>query len=373
MKNTIPDNPAAPRQRIMSIDALRGFDMLMIIGANRVFYGLDKGAGTQLTGFLAGQFEHPEWFGFHFYDIIMPLFLFVVGAVIPFSLDKRLRVNPDKSGIYLHLLKRVAILWIFGWIVQGGILNLDIDHFHIFSNTLQAIAVGYFFSSVAYLRLSKRGRYILFAACLIVYAVLLTVPIVPGMGRSTLSAPGRNFPLWFDRFIMGKFDDGLEYTWILSGLGFTATVLSGLFAGEIIREGTRRKRTAFILLVLGLSAFAAGLIWNIWLPIVKKVWSSSFVLFSSGISLVLLAMFYWIIDVKGYVRWSYFLRVIGMNAIFAYMVADTINLPGIADQLLYGLKQYAGGYYPVFTALGGFFILYTVLWFFYKNRVYIKI
>ena len=357
----------------MSIDALRGFDMLMIIVANRFFSGLNKGAGTKFTGFLAEQFSHPQWFGFHFYDIIMPLFLFVVGAVIPFSIDKRLQKDPDKSRLYLHLLKRVLILWILGWIVQGGILNLDINKFHVFSNTLQAIAVGYFFSSVAYIHLSKNGRYILFAACLVLYAVVLTVPVVPGIGRSTLAAPGSNFPLYFDKLVMGKFDDGLEYTWILSGLGFTATVLSGLFAGELIKEGKDRKKVALILLIIGLSAFAAGLLWNLWLPIVKKVWSSSFVLFSSGICLVLLAVFYWIIDVKGYVNWSFFLRVIGMNAIFAYMVANTINLPAIVNQLLYGLKQYVGDYYPVFTALGGFFILYLLLWYFYRNKTFIKV
>ncbi len=369
MKNSLD----IPQKRIMSVDALRGFDMLMIIGANRFFYGLHKGADTQITGFMAGQFDHPEWFGFHFYDIIMPLFLFVVGAVIPFSVDKRLSLNPDKSSLILHLLKRVLILWILGWIVQGGILNLDINHFHIFSNTLQAIAVGYFFSSIAYLYMSKKTRYIFFAACLILYAILLTVPVVPGIGRSTLAMPGKNFPLYVDQLIMGKFDDGTQYTWILSSLGFIATVLSGLFAGEMIQTIKDRKKVALLLLLIGLAGFAAGMLWGIWLPIVKKVWSSSFVLFSSGICFVLLAFFYWIIDVKGYSRWAFFLRVIGMNAIFAYMVANTINLPGISTQLLFGLKQYVGEYYSVFTALGGFFILYLLLWYFYKKKTFIKV
>ena len=111
--------------RIMSVDALRGFDMLMIIFVGRFFSGLDQGADIPLTHFLAEQCHHPEWFGFRFYDIIMPLFLFVVGVVIPFSVGKRLKKEPSKLKLYRHLLRRVLILFILGWIVQGRLLNLD--------------------------------------------------------------------------------------------------------------------------------------------------------------------------------------------------------------------------------------------------------
>ncbi len=356
----------------MSIDALRGFDMLMIIIAARFFRGLNRGADTPLTQFLAEQFSHPEWFGFHFYDIIMPLFLFVVGAVIPFSINKRLDSDPGKSRLYGHLIRRVIILFILGWIVQGRLLNLDINEFHVFSNTLQAIAVGYFFASVAYLHLSKNGRYILIAACLIVYALLLTVPQVPGIGRSML-LPDKNFALYVDHLILGRFDDGYQYTWILSGFGFTATVLSGLFAGELIRSNLKREKVALYLLTIGLAGVALGLIWGIWHPIVKKLWSSSFVLLTSGICFVLLSLFYWIIDVKGVKKWAFFLKVIGMNAILAYMVSNTINMPAISENLLFGLEQYVGDYYSLVTATGGFAILYLLLWYLYKNRTFIKV
>jgi predicted acyltransferase len=359
-------------ERIFSVDALRGFDMLMIIFAGQFFRGLDQGVDIPLTNFLAAQFHHPEWFGFHYYDIIMPLFLFVVGAVIPFSLSKRLESDLGKKGIHRHLLRRFVILFILGWIVQGRLLNLDINEFHVFSNTLQAIAVGYLFSSLAYLHLSKKGRYILFAGCLVVYAFLLSVPHVPGFGRSVL-LPDQNFALYVDRLIMGRFEDGTQYTWILSGFGFIATVLSGLFAGEFIRSGMKREKIALYLLIAGLAGVALGLIWGIWHPIVKKIWSSSFVLFSSGLCYVLLALFYWIIDVKGYRNWAFPLKVIGMNAIFAYMISNTINLPAISENLLFGLEQYVGDFYKLVTATGGFAILYLLLWYLYKNRTFIKV
>ncbi|MEX2512132.1 MAG: DUF5009 domain-containing protein [Cyclobacteriaceae bacterium] len=361
-----------PTSRILSIDALRGFDMLMIIFADRFFASLHRGADTAFTGFLARQFEHPEWFGSTFYDIIMPLFLFVVGAVIPFSLSQRMQQESSKGQLYRKLIKRFVILFILGWIVQGNLLALDAGQFKVFSNTLQAIAVGYVFSCLAFIHLSRTGRYLLFAACLVAYALLLTVPHVPNIGRSTL-LPDQNFALYVDRLVFGRFDDGLQYTWLLSGLGFTATTLSGLFAGEWIKSGLPRQKVALYLVAAGLVALSLGLIWGIWHPIVKKIWTSSFVLASSGVCYLLLAAFYWIIDVKGKTGWTFPLKVIGMNAITAYVLSHVIDFPAIANDLLFGLEQYSESWYPVWASIGGFAILYTLLWYLYVNKTFIKV
>lgn len=358
--------------RILSIDVLRGFDMLLIIFADRFFIGLHEGAGTSFTASLAKQFDHPEWFGSTFYDIIMPLFLFVVGAVIPFSLSKRMQENTHTSAIYMKLIKRFVILFILGWIVQGNLLALDAAQFHIFSNTLQAIAVGYFFSCIAYIHLKRKWLYVTFAACLVIYALILTVPYVPGFGKSVL-LPDSNFALYVDQLVFGKFDDGLQYTWLLSGFGFTATTLSGIFAGELIKSKQPRKKIALRLFMYGIVALALGLIWGLWHPIVKKIWTSSFVLASSGVCYMLMALTYWIIDVKGKIKWSFPLKVIGMNAITAYVLSHVINFSKIADFLLFGLEQYTGAYYGMITTTGGFGILYLLLWYMYKNKTFIKI
>ncbi|WP_154857533.1 acyltransferase family protein [Cyclobacterium xiamenense] len=366
--NTIPQH--APR--ILSIDALRGFDMLLIVFADRFFASLHRGADTAFTGFLARQFEHPEWFGSTFYDIIMPLFLFVVGAVIPFSLSQRMQEQSSKGQLYRKLLKRFVILFILGWIVQGNLLALDAGQFKVFSNTLQAIAVGYVISCLAFIHLSRNGRYLLFVGCLVAYALLLTLPQVPGLGRSTL-LPDQNFALYVDRLVFGRFDDGLQYTWLLSGLGFAATTLSGLFAGEWIKSEMPREKVARYLFVAGLIALSLGLLWGIWHPIVKKIWTSSFVLASSGVCYLLLAGFYWIIDVKGKTSWTFPLKVIGMNAITAYVLSHVIDFPAIADDLLFGLEQYGESWYPVWTSIGGFAILYTLLWYMYVNKTFVKV
>lgn len=360
------------QERIASIDALRGFDMLMIIFADRFFSTLHNGSGSEFTQSLANQFDHPEWFGSTFYDIIMPLFLFVVGAVIPFSLSKRMQSDSSKVSIYKKLIRRFVILFILGWIVQGNLLALDASQFHVFANTLQAIAVGYVFSCIAYIHLDKKWLYVLFGACLILYAIILTVPNVPGLGRSVIM-PDQSIALYIDHMIFGSFDDGTQYTWFVTGLGFTATVLSGLFAGELIKSNLPRQRVALALLICGVVSLIVGMVWGIWHPIVKKLWTSSFVLASSGVCFILLAGFYWIIDVKGKSKWAFPLKVIGMNAITAYVLSHVISFPKVAEFLMFGLKKYVGDYYEMWLTVGGFGILYLLLWYMYKKGTFVKV
>ena len=361
-----------PGDRLASIDVLRGFDMLMIIFADRFFQQLHEASQTKTSLFLATQFDHPDWFGFHFYDIIMPLFLFLVGVVIPFSMERRVAEIDKKTKLYPHLVKRFIILFILGWIVQGNLLDLDINKFKFFSNTLQAIAIGYLFSCIAYIHLSKNSRYILFAACLIIYGLLLEFANVPGIGNSEL-LPNKNIAIYIDRYIFGRFDDGTQYTWLLSGLGFIATTLSGLFAGEMLRSKLPRLKTARNLVLVGISFIIIGLVLNMFHPNIKKIWNSTFVLLSSGLCFTLLALFYWIIDIKGYTKWAFPLKVIGINAITAYLLSHVIDFPEIANYVLFGLEQYLGNYFEPFKIIGGLGILYLLLWYMYKNRTFIKI
>lgn len=356
----------------MSIDVLRGFDMLLIIFADKFFFSLNKGAGTATTGFLANQFEHPDWFGFHIYDIVMPLFLFVVGVVIPFSMEKRIQNGESKIKLYSHIIRRFVILFILGWIVQGHLLDLDLEKFAVFSNTLQAIAVGYLFSTIAYMHLSKNNRYILFVVLLIVYAALLALPNIPNVGKSEL-LPDKSFAIYIDRLVFRQFDDGTQYTWLITGLGFTATTLSGLFAGELLKSSFSQKKILQTLIIVGVLGIIAGQVWGIWHPIIKKLWTSSFVLFLSGICYLLLAFFYWIIDIKNYRKWAYPLNVIGTNAITAYVISHVLNFSEIAKYILFGFEKYLKGYYEMVTTIGGFGIIYILLLYMYKNKTVIKV
>lgn len=360
------------QNRIRSIDILRGFDMLMIVLADQFFSKLNKGVNSDFTAALARQFSHPEWLGFRFYDIIMPFFLFVVGAVIPFSVSKYTQNSTSRKPLFLKLLRRFFLLFLLGWIVQGNLLDFNLSTFKIFSNTLQAIAVGYVFTTIAYVYLKPIQRQLLFVGCLLVYALLLTLPTIPGIGRSNL-IPDANFALYVDHLIFGSFDDGNQYTWFLSGLGFTATTLSGLFAGTLIKTQKDKMKVVKTLLIYGAIAVSIGIFANIWHPVVKKLWSSSFVLVSSGICYFLMAFFYWIIDVKQKFKWAFFLKVIGMNAITAYVISQVMPFPKIAGFVLYGLAPIMGDYFELITVIGGFALLYLLLWYMYKNKTFLKV
>jgi predicted acyltransferase len=207
---------------------------------------------------------------------------------------------------------------------------------------------------------------------LIIYTLLLIIPEVPDVGRGVL-LPGSSFAWYIDQNVFGEFQDGTQYTWLLSGFGFIATTLSGVFAGELIKSDLPRNKVALYLFVIGLAGIVAGMVLGIWHPIIKKLWTSSFVLASSGVCYLLLSLFYWIIDVKGKVKWAFPLKVIGMNAIVAYMLSHVFNFHRIAEMVLFGLKQYVHDFYYLVLTIGGFGILYLILWYLYRNKTFLKI
>jgi predicted acyltransferase len=352
--------------RIQSIDALRGLDMLAIIFADNFFRSLNKAFDNPLTQGMAEQFQHASWIGFRVYDMVMPLFLFLVGAVIPFSLSKYTNKTSNGKKVYYRIIKRFIILFILGWIVQGNLLHWDLSKFKIFSNTLQAIAMGYLFSSIFYLNFKTKYLYLIFGTCITIYALAL------GLFNNDLQ-PDNNLAIIIDKYLFGTFEDNTKYTWALSSINFTATVLSGLFAGLILKSKNSDFNKLKKLVLLGVGFIIGGLIFNQIQPSIKIIWTSAFVFISSGISYLLLALFFWLIDIKKFRKWSFWLKVIGMNAIFAYVTSHVIYYRGISHKLLFGLKQHIGDFYDLINCIGGFLILYFILWYMYKNKSFIKI
>jgi hypothetical protein len=192
----------------------------------------------------------------------------------------------------------------------------------------------------------------------------------PGFIHSTIHS---SYAWYIDQVVFGKFQDGTEYTWLLSGFGFIATTLSGVFAGELIKSDLPQKKIALYLFIFGIAGILAGMFLGIWHPIIKKLWISSFVLASSGVCFLLMALFYWIIEVKGKVKWAFPLKVIGMNAIVAYVLSHVFNFYLNAEMVLYGIKQFVGEFYSLVLTIGGFGIIYLLLWYMYKNKTFIKV
>ena len=360
------------KPRIESIDVVRGLDMLGIILLDQFFWAFYEASPGALTESLARQFDHPAWTGNTVYDIIMPLFLFTVGAVIPFSLSYRVQQANSRKQIYLKILRRFLILFVLGWVVQVNLLEWDINRFHVFSNTLQAIAVGYAVSCICYLHLNESQQWGVFAGCLVVYTMILTLVPFPG-GAAGMLEPESNVALYFDRWVLGRFEDQTQYTWLLSGLGFVATTLSGVFAGQWIKEGEDQRRTLRRLLIAGVVCLILGAVLGIWHPVIKKIWTSTFVLASSGVCYLILAFFYWLIDIKGMKKWAFPLKVIGMNAITAYVLSHVIRFPEVSAFFTFGLEKYLGNYYDLLNVVGGFLILYLILWYMYRNKTFVKV
>ena len=324
-------------QRLESLDILRGFDLFLLVGLETVMHQLANTIDTPSFHSFMWCFTHADWEGFSPWDLVMPLFMFMSGITIPFALS-RYKNATDKSLVYRRILKRVVLLWIFGMMCQGNLLSLEPDRIYIYSNTLQAIAMGYLIASLLYLHTRIRTQIITVAVLLIVFWGAMEFITVQGFGGGNYT-PDRNLAEWIDRMVLGRFRDGAStmngevifadwynYTWILSSMNFGVTVLSGTFAGYILKNKEWiPKRKLTYLLAIGVALVAIGWIWGIWHPVIKRIWTSSMVLVSSGYCFLLMALFYYLIDYKGWKKHGEWLKVYGMNSIMAYMLTMCIN------------------------------------------------
>jgi predicted acyltransferase len=358
--------------RVTSVDTLRGFDMFWIIGGEAIFKSLDKIFHSPATGFISSQLNHVKWTGFGFYDLIMPLFLFIVGVSMPFSYRRRLEKNPSKSVLWPHIIKRVIILWILGMAVQGNLFDWDWSRVKFYSNTLQAIASGYLIASVLILYFKVSWQLIGTVILMLIYWALLTFVPVPGFGAGVITQDG-NFAIYIDKLLLGSFQDGTTYSWIISSLNFGATTMIGVFTGYLLQSDSKSIKKIIYLISAGIVLIVFSRIWNIWHPSVKHIWTSSFVLFSGGICLFSVALFVLLVDHLKLTKGFTFFTVIGMNAIFAYCAAHLFDFRQIGNVVLGGLEKYTGNWFGLISALGGFGVLYFILWQMYKRKIFIKI
>ena len=361
-----------PSQRIVSVDALRGFDMFWIAGGGPLVMEFCKLFRNPLPPWLDRQFDHVVWEGFVGWDLIMPLFLFIVGVAMPFSVGKRVERGDSRGSIYRKVVYRVVVLWILGMIAQGHLLAFDSHNLQFYSNTLQSIAAGYLISSIALVELPIRWQAALGGALLVVYWALMRFVPVPGYGAGVLTPDG-NLAMYIDKALLGRFQDGTPYTWILSSLVFGATVLMGVLAGHLLRSKLAGTRKALLLAGAGLGCLAGGWLWSFAFPIIKHLWTSSMVLWSGGWCLLLLALFYWLIDVLGYRRWAFPFIVIGMNAIVAYMARDVIDFTQTSHTVFAGLAGHLGMFGDFLLAFGAFGVLWVGLYYMYRKQTFVRI
>ena len=367
--------PAVQSARLLSLDGLRGFDMLWIIGGQFIIHGLAKAWPDRFWTGLSAQFEHVPWQGLHAFDVIWTLFMFMVGVSLTFSLAKRKRMHESHGVLYAHAVKRAVLLFILGMIAQGNLLQFKLSTFHPFYSVLHGIAAGYLIATIVTLNFNAKGQAITTAIFLVSYWILLLTIPVPGVGRGVLT-PFGNAATYIDHLVFGRFSyvpPGQENTWILSYLGFASSVLLGVLAGEMLLSTRSKKTKCLMLYGYGAGLIALGLIWSLWLPIIKLLWSSSFVLVAGGISCLLMATFYLVIDVLGYRKWVFPFTVIGMNALAVYMATEMFDFRKIGDIFVGGLLPRVGPWDEVLSSAAALTIIWLILYWMYRTRTFVKL
>ena len=379
MKNTHSSS-----KRLESLDALRGFDLFFLVALGPLMHSLARTANVEWLNESMWVFSHVSWEGVSPWDLIMPLFLFMSGISMPFSLSRYKSIS-DKRPLLRRLAKRILLLWIFGMMCQGNLLALDPNTIYLYSNTLQAIATGYLITALLFLFTSRRTQIITAVVLLLVYWTAMQFITVDGYGGGNYTPQG-NLAEWIDNTVLGRFRDTAQvidgkvviadwyhYTWILSSLNFGVTVLTGLFAGYIAKDKIEEKKKLKLYFGTGITMVIAGWLWNFQMPVIKTIWTSSMVLVSSGYCFLLMGLFYYWIDYKGHRSGITWLKVYGMNSIVAYMLANVVNFRCIGESLFYGLEQYMGSYYSFLMTLWNIGAVYVIIWFMYKRGIFLKV
>lgn len=361
--------------RLYSLDALRGFDMLMIMGTDHLFRHLSEITKWPFFEILGEQFEHTTWNGFHFYDMIFPLFLFIVGVATPYSVDSRIRKGMTREKILFHVIKRGLILVLLGIISHKGLKILPLSEIR-FGSVLGLIGWAYMFSNIIYLYTKRRGQIIWLCVLLIGYWLLLKFTSAPGFPAGDLTMQG-NFTSYIDRtFLPGKLYKGIhEPEGILVNIPATGTALLGILTGLFLKNnGFEPQKKAWLMAVAGVILIALARIWNLDFPVNKNLWTSSFVLQAGGFSLLALALFYFIIDVRGHKKWAFFFKVIGMNSILIYMSDGFLHWSNINNSFFEWLGQLVGEPYNVVAlTITSIALQWMFLYFLYRKKIFLKI
>lgn len=311
--------PAAPATmptpaRLVSLDAYRGLIMLTLL-CGGIFHSL---AGHPLWGWLARHNEHVEWEGVVYWDLIQPAFMFMVGVAMPFAFAARTARGDTWGAQALHAVRRAAMLVVIGWLLDHvGAERIQIG----FIRVLQQIAFGYL---VAFLVL---GRSLLTQA-LVVGSILVGYQVLwmanPWNGPGGPWALGNeNIGSAFDFWMLGRYYSG--YYVGMNAIPSSATIILGVMAGQRISTSRDARRTTLTLLLAGAAGIAVGMAVSPWFPIIKRIWTPSFTIYSAGWTTLMLAAFYWAVEVKGWRRWTFPLVVVGMNSIAAYVIGNAFG------------------------------------------------
>lgn len=375
------------KNRLESLDILRGFDMFFIFlpdPAPCVCFVFLAMLGLGDTA-LAAQFDHVPWIGLHFYDLIFPLFLFISGVTWPLSLASQRAKGVPTARISLKILRRAGGLFLLGAMVQTkidgvqeyGILAFEWSNFRVWS-VIGRIGLAWGAAAFVYLFFGRRARIAITAAILVAMWFVFRFAVAPG-------APEGVDPIVDRQWMWANWLDANFLTTRHCGEGgfatitMVATAMFGGFAGEILIGGASPTVKTVRLLQLAAVLASGGLLiafafgsWS--LPVIKAVWTSSFALVAGAMSVALLALFYWVVDVKGWKRWGFFFKVIGMNAITIYVLVRTVlNYDFLKTYFFGGVMKFLSPEVGEFVAQAGLIALgWLLLKFLYDKKIFLR-
>jgi len=361
-------------ERLLSLDVLRGFDMFWIIGGTPLAAGIVHLSNNPRITSLDEHFSHADWHGFTGHDFIFPLFIFLSGVAMSFSLLDRLSYQGRKM-VYLHVLRRVVLLVFLG-LVYNNFFQFDFKNLR-YPSVLGMIGLAYFWAAMVVLHFRKKGQIAWVLAVLSGYYLALTFIPVPGFGPGVITPQG-NLASYIDRLVLpGRLLSTVhDPEGLLMTLPASVLAVLGVWAGQLLRlDRLGGYRKVFLLAAAGLILLILGYRWDQWFPIIKKLWTSSFILVASGWSFLLLAGFYLVIDVWRIRRIFFPFMLIGMNPITIYIVAHRlIDFNKISVFFFGGLASLAAEpYRPIITTLGVLVIEVLLLYFLYRKKIFLRV
>ena len=408
-------------ERFVSVDALRGFDMFWIVGAAYLVSALERWTGAGFLGAIKAQLHHVEWEGFAFYDLIFPLFVFITGVSAVFSL-KKIVEREGRLAAAKRVVRRTVLLFVLGLIYSGGLSGSayappeggdPTTHqllSHVLDNTrllgvLNRIALAYGVSGFLYLILGVPLLLPVFGGLLLGYwGLMANVPIRDiALSKEALATltqntgetntmtlylaatnqvtgkygPGYNVANHLDfRYLPGRKHDGnYDPEGLLSTIPAIATCLMGMLAGAfLLRSDMAPTGKTIVLLVVGILFVAAGFVWGLSFPVVKKIWTSSFVCVAGGYSLILLGIFHQIVDVWAFELWCQPFVWIGSNALVLYLGASIVNYRRVAERLVGGpIAAHLGRTGEVVLAITSVLVLFAFARFLYRRQLFLRL
>lgn len=359
--------------------------MFWIAGGEEIFHVLAKIWPTPFWQSLSNQFEHPAWNGFHFYDLIFPLFLFIAGVATPYSVGRELEKGTPRKKLLLRVIRRGIVLVLLGLVYNNGLKLHPLSEIR-FGSVLGRIGLAYMFANIIYLYTSKRGQIIWFVSLLVGYWLLLAFTSAPGFHPGDLTLEG-NFASYIDRSVIPGHlyvgHKGPDGQWIgihdpeglMSTIPAIGTGLLGILAGQLLKNSPLSPSAkAGRLALAGVVSLLLALGWNTFFPINKNLWTSSFVLNVGGISLLLLSVFYYIIDVRGYKKWSFFFVVIGMNSILIYLSGHFIDWEYMTKGFFTWLGQLFGDPWNAFVMVLAYLaVKWVFLYILYRKKIFLRV